>query len=438
MIDESRGSSNPSSAKVVSMADAPPPRLVRKGRLLMILLACSMFDAGPTLAAPPVAPERSAATLFEKRILPILASPKPSSCAECHLGGVDLKNYVRPEQRDTFAALVAGGLIDLKQPDESKLLKFIERKPKAPNLVTDAIRKEEAEAFRDWIRAAVADPALTSVSGDAKPAGPTIPLEIVRHARKDRVLQSFLENVWNEAGRCAACHSPDRNAEQVRKHGPKVSWMVLNDPMATFDRLVERDLIDAEDATESQLLLKPLNKTPHGGGQKMVVGDRTYKQFRRFLDDYSAIRGARYRAATELPTSPGQVASTTDIWLKLTEVPAKFDKQLLQVDLHHREGGGWSKDRWATSDRPVFGGGRLWQHSLSLTAPRDSTRAARLTEGRLPAGRYLVRIFVDRTGKLERDFRTELGPEDLVAEIEVESAWPAGYGRMTTAKYVGK
>lgn len=50
----------------------------------------------------------SALDIFEKRILPIFHAQRPSSCAECHLGGVDLKNYIHPEQEKTFAALVTG------------------------------------------------------------------------------------------------------------------------------------------------------------------------------------------------------------------------------------------------------------------------------------------------------------------------------------------
>ncbi len=242
-------------------------------------------------AAPPAVEKSSAETLFTKRILPILESTKPSSCSECHLSGVDLKDYIRPDQADTFAALVAGGMVDLKRPDESKLLKLIERKPDRPNLVTDKIRQEEARAFREWLRAAVADPKLSAAKANAKPSGPAIPVEVVRHARKDRVLQSFLENVWNEAGRCAACHSPDRNAEQVKKHGEKVSWIVLDNPLATFDRLVERELIDADEPAESLLLWKPLTQDTAWGWSEDGRRDRTYKQFRRFLDDYSAIRG---------------------------------------------------------------------------------------------------------------------------------------------------
>ena len=38
----------------------------------------------------------SSLAIFEKRILPIFQSDMPSSCAECHLSGVDLKEYIRP------------------------------------------------------------------------------------------------------------------------------------------------------------------------------------------------------------------------------------------------------------------------------------------------------------------------------------------------------
>lgn len=42
--------------------------------------------------------QEAAASLavFEKRILPIFRSAKPSSCSECHLSGVNLKEYIRP------------------------------------------------------------------------------------------------------------------------------------------------------------------------------------------------------------------------------------------------------------------------------------------------------------------------------------------------------
>jgi hypothetical protein len=94
---------------------------------------------------------------------------------------------------------------------------------------------------------------------------------------------------------------------------------------------------------------------------------------------------------------------------------------------------GWSEFRVATSDRPVFGKGSLWQHSLSLTAPRESQWAKNLEAKRLPPGTYLVKIYIDQTGKLQKDFTAELSQDDFV--VEIESRWPAGYGQMTVVRF---
>ena len=125
--------------------------------------------------------------------------------------------------------------------------------------------------------------------------------------------------------------------------------------------------------------------------------------------------------------------------IQLTDVPESFDHQLLQVELYRRDDQtktGWSEDRWATADRQVFGKGRLWQHSLSLIAPRDSDRVQQLLAQQiLPPGRYLVRIYVDKSGRLEKDWQTELGDRDFVGQVEVDSRWPTGYGNMTSATF---
>lgn len=373
--------------------------------------------------------------IFEKRIQPILQADKPSSCAECHLSGVDLKDFIRPTQQATFASLVAGGMIDVQQPEESKLLKFIERQPEKPSLVSEKVRREEAAAFRAWIAAAVKDSKLLAAAKRGGENPLKVPPEVIRHARKDRVLTSFMENVWVEAGRCAACHSSDRNQEQVKKHGQKVNWMKPGDPQATLDYLLEAGLIDVEEPESSLILLKPLEKVKHGGGQKMVTGDRSYKQFRRFLDDYAASAKGEYKAVSDLPEPDSEVGVMTEIWFKLTEVPAKYDRQLLQVDLYRWVGKGWSKHRVATSDRAVFGKGQLWQHSLALVAPRGSVWAKAIKQEKLPPGKYLARIYVDQTGKLAKDDTAALDKTDLVAEIELTSQWPVGYGQMTAAEF---
>jgi hypothetical protein len=355
---------------------------------------------------------------------------------ECHLGGVDLKDYIDPDQAKTFASLVRAKLVDVRKPEDSKILEFIARKPEKPGLVGDAARRQEYEAFRAWLTAAAKEPALLAARPGDERLGPNLPEAVIRHARSDRVLASFVDNVWAEVGRCVACHSPDRNAKVAAKHGERVSWIKLDDPEATMKYMFDEGLIDVDAPAESLLLTKPTLKVEHGGGQKMVVGDRAYKQFRAFIDDYAAVVGGTYTTADQLPGPSAEVAASTDVWLKIENVPARFDAMLLQADLYRWEDGRWSKDRWASSDRPVFGKGRLWQHTLSLTAPRGSARASEIRRRpALPPGRYLVRILVDQGGDLARDFRKAMDEENFVAAVEVESRWPEGYNAMTIVRF---
>ena len=94
--------------------------------------------------------------LFQKRILPIMNAPNPSSCSECHLSGVDLKNYIHPTQSKTFASLRKQGLIDINAPEQSKILEFIARAPKSgATPISEKVRQQELEAFRSWIVAAM-------------------------------------------------------------------------------------------------------------------------------------------------------------------------------------------------------------------------------------------------------------------------------------------
>src|SRR5215470_20137199 len=65
------------------------------------------------------------AKVFETRILPIFKSPNPSSCVQCHLAGVDLKDYILPSAEKTFRSLRDQGLIDLAAPEKSKILTLI-------------------------------------------------------------------------------------------------------------------------------------------------------------------------------------------------------------------------------------------------------------------------------------------------------------------------
>ena len=393
------------------------------------------------LLASAAAADEGSLALFQRRILPILSAKNASSCSECHLSGVDLKAYIRPTQEETFASLKAAGLIDTAKPDASKLLAFIARKPEKPSLITDKVRREEYEAFRAWISAAVKDPTLGKSKAVDASIGPDLPKEVIRHARKDRVLASFIDNVWSEVARCAHCHSPDRNQKQVKEHGEQVSWIKLGDPQATLDHLREHELLDLKSPQKSLFLLKPLNAVKHGGGQKMAFGDRTYQQFRGFIEDLAATEAGRYQRTSELPEPLKEYSIATGIWLKITDVPARFDKLVLQADVYRWDetSRNWSQERWATGDRPIAGDRQLWQQHLSLVAPRESARAAELREKPvLPAGKYLVKIYIDQANKLEREYPATLGQQEFVGQVEVTSQWPDGYGNMTAVRFPAK
>jgi hypothetical protein len=378
----------------------------------------------------------SALETFEQRILPIFHSQRPSSCTECHLSGIELKDYIRPDQGETFSALVQAGMIDLKNPDDSKILTFIDRKPAAPSLIAENVRREEYEAFRAWITAAVRDPRLLAARAKTVPIGPTVPDAVIRHARSDRVLGSFIENVWSEVTRCDHCHSPQYNQKAVERFGQefveRISWIRPGDPRGTLDRLVKSGLIDLDEPEDSLLLAKPSLREPHKGGRKMAVGDRAYKQFLRFLTDYAAVAKGQYTSAAQLPSPSAEVAMLSDLWLRIIDVPARYDQKVLRVELHGWDDsqGAWSQDRCATADWVVIGKRQLWQFSLHLTAPRDSPGAEEIRQEKaLPPGRYLAKIFIDEAGKLERDSLAELGSDEFIGAVDFRAHWQPGMAK---------
>lgn len=371
----------------------------------------------------------SAAEIFNRRILPILRSDKESSCTECHFGGVELQNYIHEDQATTFASLRDEGLIDVKSPDKSKLLAFIARSPDKEDPLLAKVRQTEYQAFRAWINAAVRQPELLASKTDEK-VGTELPVEVVRHLRRDRVLQSFVENIWSEMGRCINCHSPERNARLVKKHGDQVSWIVPRDPAATLERLVEGGNIDTEYPDDSPLVLKPAGLQDHGGGPKFAVGSRTDKNFRRFLNDYAAVVGGKYKRTEQLPEPSQEVTARTSQHLRIVDLPAELNKKLLRTDIYRRIGSGWSDTPWGTAENPINGEKNMWQSMVFFVAPRDSRRAEQSAwdkEMQLPAGRYLIKIYIDRDDKTKKDRDYELGDADFFGQVEFDGQWQPGY-----------
>lgn len=424
-------------------------RLTLAAALLASVAGCGSQANRPRPAVEPEQPRPAtpdagadARQVFAERIMPIFESPNPSSCVQCHLAGVDLKDYILPDAEKTFRSLRDQGLIDLDAPEKSKIVKLIDMGGegyKGPNAVHAKARTAEREAFVAWLKACAADPKLRAAPklDENERAQPGRPAEVIRHARRDRVLESFEQNVWAWRFRCMNCHTEGtpQNDKHRKEHGDRVAWVKKDGPAATLEYLIASRLIDPQNPDRSLLLRKPLGEK-HEGGIKFVVGDDAYKGFRAWIEDVAAIRGGKYTDARDLPPAdagPGRFG--TDIWLKLTDCPPAWGDKFLQARVFAWDArqGKWEDAPVAVSDRVVWGEGKLWQHNLTLLAAKGSDRARAWGEGKpsLPEGKYLVRVYLDGEGKLAGDWKAVLGEGDFVGQAEFAARWREGYGAMT-------
>ncbi len=379
--------------------------------------------------------------VFDQRIMPIFKSPNPSSCVQCHLAGVDLKNYILPSAKDTFLSLRDQGLIDLDNIEKSRILVLIQM-GKDERLIGAAVhqmnRAKEYEAFVAWLKASAAEPALRNAP-KFKPeeqAKPPRAVEIIRHARKDRLVESFTNNVWSMRFRCMSCHTEGtaQNDKLVKENGERVAWFKKGGPEETLDYLRQTKLINVQEPEKSLLLLKPLNQVKHGGGVKFMVGDQGYQAMRSFIEDYARIVGDRYKTVESLPKSSSIATFASERWIKITNTPPTWGDKLLQANVYawDEKEKTWEKTPIATTDRKVWGQGKTFQHTLNLLAEKNSMRAEAFNrKAELPRGRYRVKVYVDDKGVLVNNWKAVLGEADYVGQAEVASDWREGYGAMT-------
>src|SRR5262249_1794161 len=159
---------------------------------------------------------------------------------ECHLGGVSLQQFVAPTEAETFRLMRERRLIDLRQPDHSRILRFIRMAPPKTTLISQRVRQQEYEAFRAWIIASARNPALrvAEAAREPKKAGQTVPPKPQETSSRgqDPLLASFERNLWTEHLRCSNCHVPGSadNQKFVKQYGERVSWFVPGDPAATM------------------------------------------------------------------------------------------------------------------------------------------------------------------------------------------------------------
>jgi len=401
----------------------------------------STFFAGGNLVLS-AAETDSAQQVFEQRILPIFKSPNPSSCTQCHLAGVDLKNYILPSSEKTFLSLRDQEMVDLQNPDESKILKLInmsDTDSPGANLIHEKTRQAEYDAFAAWIKACAADARLVALPklNRAELGGPKRPVEVIRHARKDALLESFENNIWAMRFRCMSCHvegSP-QNDKLRAEYGDRVAWVKAAGAEATMNYLLSSKLIDVRSPEKSLLLLKPLQAVEHGGGKKFLIGDQGYVAFRTWLEDYARIVGDKYPTAAALPKPDETARFATNIWIKLTNTPPAWGDALVQGDVYAWDANknAWEPNPIATTDRGNSSKGRIWQHTLTLVTAKDSLRAAdwKRRPPRLEPGRYLIKVYVDGRGKTASNWKSPLTAANYVGQAEFQAKWQEDYGRMT-------
>lgn len=408
---------------------------------LAAILALVMFDrpahgfeeAGVALT------DETASEVFARRIEPILNSANPSSCVECHLSGVELKDYIRPTQEATFVALRDSGMIDLDKPEQSKLLELIrmggndEAESKRATSIDPKIRAGELEAFSSWITAAVKDDALRALPTEEDSAILEHPLEVIRHNRIDRVTDSFVDNIWSLRFRCMNCHmeSGHNFVRLSEEYGAdEMEWMFQDDPESTVRYLIDEELVDLENPANSLLLLKPLNEVEHGGGIKMERNDTDYMAFLGWIEDLSKSVNNQYTDVASLPKVNHRNGS--EIWARFENLPQLLKGETGFITLHRASDSGWNDAPAAIASfnaRVNRRFGVFAQGFLMIETPDGSPA------DELPGGSYQLRLHIDPKNREEiSDFDAALAKSKEVARTVVDSEWPRGWGKTTVAQ----
>lgn len=415
--------------------------------------------------------DAKASELFENRIMPIFRSEKPSSCVQCHLSSVDLKNYILPSSEKTFVSLRDQGLIDLANPKSSKILTLIDMGEKdrddLSRRIHEEMRQAEYAAFASWIEACVKDKRLRELPPleSTELARPLKPDEVIRHARKSRVVNSFVRNIWSQRLRCFPCHTPnDIQPKQKKARDGYEQWVdqygdqmdiFKKTPIATIRSLIEKSkntregdlpLINLDDPYKSLLLLKPTSKIPpkvdgeigaptysapvyHMGGLKMHVDDQSYKSFSAWIQDYANVVGDKYDAVEDLPADNWFATKRV---IRLKNAPETWEVGTTVqffVFSHNDQSKSWSEKPIAFTQGTVTKR-KIVNGALFMLAPEDDEEFVRWkkTKNKLPRGRYLVKVYVDQNGKIAKDPTILLGDRDLAGQIEIQQAkWQIGF-----------
>lgn len=232
------------------------------------------------------------------------------------------------------------------------------------------------------------------------------------------------------------CHRPD-NQENVKKYGERVKWFVPGSPEETMKRLIAQGDVNVEKPEESHLLLKPMNRIAHGGGQKMVYGDAGYKMFRGWIEDYAASVKGKYRTVAELPVASKQAMVNMNSILAVGSGPSRWEGKLLRADVYAWDSADktWEKTPVASGERMFYAGNNGQPNGTNLimffvVPAQDANAQAERLKARLVPGRYRLKYYCDLTGKLDKDYAIPTDSNSFYeGSQEVTAAWGGGWGK---------
>lgn len=267
----------------------------------------SKKDASASADAAVCSPEQGL-RLYDERIDPLFRDDRPSTCNQCHLSGINLRQYVQGTPCETYACLVDQRLVDQDEPEESKVLAWIKRATPESELITQEVIDAEYDAFLEWISfnarcdecASVTCPlpvdagtfcpdenedphATSNDAGIVDPGG-------CAQTALERVFRS---TIYDQRGRCSPCHfNIPESAEYQAPLWVEVAPDCETGARVTMDNIIRSGYVDLEEPERSLLLLKPLAESrgglPHGGGDKFEnQDDPGYQSFLYFIQRLS-------------------------------------------------------------------------------------------------------------------------------------------------------
>jgi hypothetical protein len=255
-------------------------------------------DPGPFMCT-----EEAGLSIYERRIEPLVVGGQPGTCNQCHLSGVALTSFVQDTPCQSMACLISQGLVDVDDPTNSSILGQILLAQPDSELITPEVIQAEHDGFLEWILysaacqdevcGAIADPCNSGTGVNGVDGGVATPIGECSEAS---LAGTFETMVYSSRGRCAGCHDP--TGPQFQQQA--TLWIDpsggSNGALFTMYNLIGIGAIDANDPTQSNLLLKPLapeaGGVAHGGGPKFAdTSDPSYVSFLNWLNSYAQCFG---------------------------------------------------------------------------------------------------------------------------------------------------